>query len=242
MSKREKPFDSWEELPLEPDAEAAPLTTRTPSEKVAHEEDHGVLRKYISLKEAELQDLLSQKAHWEGFGRKLKMELERFQKTNRELLAQTDALTEDIKLERREKEKLQVLLADVERERKATLSDEQAQRVALESEIKDLHEKRRHWQEKMQSDLKRLRLKEKELDNKYELLKRDAQTLIESKDAQVLELKKKNDALELEMEQMESRLVQAREVLQKAKELKTRILDGVKLVESSLEQMKLDSD
>ena len=86
-------------------------------------------------------------------------------------------------------------------------SNEKLKRVEdFEVQVHDLNLKKEEWKERIREDLRRIKLKEKELENKYELLKRDTQALLDSKDKHLLELKSKNDAFELEMEALEERL------------------------------------
>jgi len=48
--------------------------------------------------------------------------------------------------------------------------------------MESIKRSREEWRDKIKEDLKRIKLKERELENKYELLKRDTQALLDSKD------------------------------------------------------------
>ena len=107
----------------------------------------------------------------------------------------------------------------------------------FEAQADDLVKRREEWREKLREDLKRIKLKERELENKYELLKRDTQALLDSKDKHVLELKKKNDALELELEGLEERLRRGNTVLGSIDSKKKRLVETMRLAISLLEEI-----
>ena len=107
----------------------------------------------------------------------------------------------------------------------------------------DLARKQETWKEQVREDLKRIKHKERELENKYELLKRDMQALLDSKDKHVLELKKKNDALELELESFDERLRRMNSQVAGIDAKKRRLIETLRLALSLLEEIdKVDLD
>jgi chromosome segregation ATPase len=201
-----------------------------------------VLKKYIALKEAEARDLKDQQRQYQAYFRKLSFDLEKQTQHSRHLtgdLETTRRHEEAIKnellhLKKQHEEELQLLRNDFE---------ERARRSGnYESQVDELMEKREAWREKVKEDLKRIKLKERELENKYELLKRDTQALIDSKDKHVLELKKKNDALELEMESLEERLRHSNTVLSAIEAKKKRLVETMRLAITLLEAIDDEKD
>ncbi|NBT58619.1 hypothetical protein EBT16_07530 [bacterium] len=85
--------------------------------------------------------------------------------------------------------------------------------------------------------MKRIKLKERELENKYDLLRNDTQTLLDSKDKQLLDLKKKVDALNLELEQFDDRLRESANLLNGVGAKKRRLIETLKLAISLLEDI-----
>jgi chromosome segregation ATPase len=196
-----------------------------------------ILRKYITLKEAEARDLKDQHRQYQTFLKKITQQLETSTRRSRDLLSELEVLKrreEKAREEAREskakaQEELALLRNDYEERLKKSGN--------FESEAQDLQRRREEWKEKVREDLKRIKLKERELENKYELLKRDTQALLDSKDKHVLELKKKSDALELEMETLEQRLRRSNVVLTGIEGKKKRLIETMKLAISLLEEL-----
>ena len=119
--------------------------------------------------------------------------------------------------------------------------ENQLQKSGLfQEQLQDLNRQKNVWKEKISEDLKRIKLKEKELENRYELLKKDTETLLDSKDQHFLELKKKTDALELELESLEERLRKEHAILNSVESKKRRLIETLKLAISLLEQINLE--
>jgi chromosome segregation ATPase len=209
--------------------------SRIPDQGSLTQDQVEVLRKYISLKEAEARDLRDQKRQYQNFVKKLSSQVEELTNRSRELATEVDVLrrrNEVVQVENREiKDKLSgdMKLLQVEMEEKLKRSGK------AESQMDSLSREKEEWKAKIREELKRIKLKERELENKYELLKRDAQALLDSKDRHVLEVKKKNDALELEMESLEERLRKANTVLNAIDSKKKRLVETMKLAISLLE-------
>lgn len=207
-----------------------------------------LLRKYIALKETEVRDMKEQQRQYRSFVKKLSQQVESLTIKNRELLTnleatkrREDTLRRDIQnLKERHEGELSLLKNDME--------DKVARYGNVKSEANQLEQRQQEWKEKVKEDLRRIKLKEKELENKYELLKRDTQALLDSKDKHVLELKKKNDALDFELESYEERLRRANTVLSSISSKKHKLIETLKIVMSLLEdvdsetELSVDSD
>lgn len=200
-----------------------------------------ILKRYIELKESEVRDLRDQQQQYQQFTQKNAVKIDTFIKQNRLLTAQldeaqrnTDRLQAEMEEERREHlEQITILKSDFEEKLK--------QAGATQDQMKELIRKREEFKEKVREDLKRIKLKERELENKYELLRNDTQTLLDSKDKQILELKKKVDALDLELEQFDDRLRDSANILNGVGAKKRRLIETLKLAISLLEDIDKES-
>lgn len=201
------------------------------------EDQADVLKKYISLKEFEVRDLRDQRKQYEAFVKKVSAQVESVSRRNHELLTELEALKrreEALRADHREaKERHQneVLLVKNDYEERLRMSGN------YDAQAAELSKEREQWREKVKEDLKRIKLKERELENKYELLKRDTQALLDSKDKHQLDLKRKNDALELELESLEDRLRKNNSVLGSIDSKKRRLIETMKLAISLLEDI-----
>ncbi len=196
-----------------------------------------VLRKYIALKESESRDLKEQQKQYQNYVRKMTAQMRSLTNKSHDLVSELETLKrrdESSRLEAREIEKRY-------REEIVRMKNEfeEAQRRTgnVSAEYQELQRRREEWKDKVREDLKRIKLKERELENKYELLKRDTQALLDSKDKHVIELKRKNDALELEMESLEERLRNATLSVSAVQAKKRRLIETLRLAISLLEQM-----
>lgn len=93
--------------------------------------------------------------------------------------------------------------------------------------------------QKNKIDLKKVQMRERELEQKLELLKSDAETQIKNRDLKILELKRKIDAMEFDMEsisQQEKRSVESRF------ELEDKLDKAIKTLRSAITVLEDESD
>lgn len=201
-----------------------------------------LLKRYISLKENEVRDLREQLKQFQSLLTKLSLENENYSQKNRDLLLDLESAKKHEDILKSElfdqKQKYDQEIAIVKND-----ADDKLKKVHdYELQMNDLSLKKEEWKERIREDLKRIKLKERELENKYELLKRDTGTLLDSKDKHLLELKNKNDAFELEMEALEERLRKSNTALSNIDAKKQRLVETLKLAISLLEEIDSDAN
>lgn len=211
--------------------------SRIPDQGSLTQDQIEILRKYISLKETEVRDMREQKRQYQTFLKKVSSQVEELTNRSRELATEVDVLrrrNEALNSDNRE-------LRDKFSGDMKTLQGEMEEKLRksgnYENQVDSLSREQDEWKAKVREELKRIKLKERELENKYELLKRDAQALLDSKDKHVLETKKKNDALELEMESLEERLRRSNTVLNAIDSKKKRLVETMRLAITLLESI-----
>ncbi len=200
------------------------------------------LRNYISLKEKEVSDLKEQQRQYQNVLLKLKRSQEDLNRINLELQRDLDTAKSNESLLKKEahtlREKHESEIAIL----KNDFEQQKLQSGSFEEQLAELSRQKTVWKDKISDDLKKIKLKEKELENKYELLKKDTETLLDSKDQQILEFRKKNDALELELESLEERLLNEHAILNSIESKKRRLIETLKLAISLLEQIDTQND
>lgn len=196
-----------------------------------------VLRKYITLKEQESSDLKEQQRQYQAYVRKLTSEVQSFQRKAHDLASEVELLKARAKSFDQEREESERAHREELVRLKGAYEDQIRRTGNVSAEYKELDRRREEWKAKVREDLKRIKLKERELENKYELLKRDTQALLDSKDKHVMDLKRKNDALELEMESLEERLRAAHLSVAAVQSKKRRLIETLRLALTLLEQM-----
>ncbi len=194
-----------------------------------------LLKKYIALKEAEVRDLRDQRGQYQSYLKRLTHDLETQTRRARDTTGELESLRRS---DESLKSQLRHIKADHEEEislLKNDFEEKLRQSGNYQSDYDELSKKREEYKERVREDLKRIKLKERELENKYELLKRDMQALLDSKDKHVLELKKKSDALELELESLEERLRKNNASLGAVDAKKRRLVETMRLAITLLE-------
>ncbi len=237
-SSIEELFDlaNKEEIPIEPldsNLENNISSTFAPS----NHDNLATLKNYIVLKEKEVEDLKEQQKQYQNVLLKLKRTHSELNQTNMDLQHELEAAktneqlikTDQVHLREKHENEIAILKNDFEQQ--------QQQNGFFQEQLQDLNRQKNIWKEKISDDLKKIKIKEKELENRYELLKKDTETLLDSKDQQILELKKKSDAFELELESLEERLRSEYAILNSINSKKRRLIETLKLAISLLEQL-----
>lgn len=171
--------------------------------------DADVLGKYLRIKEEQLE--IS-----EGERRELALENERFQKEAHQLqvrLRELEHLHDELtkKLSTMEDEKV-IYVREQQRmaEERERVEKAAAERVkALEAQLADAGEKYENLRVRVRKDIRKIRENERDLEARLELLRKDSSTLLQARDEKVLEMQRKIDALEFDLDQVQDGRVQA---------------------------------
>jgi hypothetical protein len=149
-----------------------------------------------------------------------------------------------IKMERARSAELQQLLLKSEQKVKGYDQEKQIELEVIEKQMEDLnsqlkdrtekvrtfeaklkltHEEISRVKERVKVDIRKIRVREKELESQLEILKKDSSALIQARDEKILELKRKLDLLEFNMELVQEQFQKER---QTADDLKSRLRDA----------------
>lgn len=93
--------------------------------------------------------------------------------------------------------------------------------------------------QKNKIDVKRIQMRERELEQKLELLKADSETQIRHRDLKILELKRKIDAMEFDMESIS---VQEKRSVESRFELEDKLDKAIKTLRSAISVLEDESD
>lgn len=182
---------------------------RRPVSAASQSEDVDVLRKYLHIKEEQLGISESEREE-------LSLENERFQKEAHILqvkVRELEHLHDEIskKLKQVDDEKL-ALAKEKQREaedRERTEKSLQEKLRALEAQAGDAGEKYENLRIRVRKDIRKIRENERDLEARLELLRKDSVTLLQARDEKVLEMQRKIDALEFDLDQVQDGRVQA---------------------------------
>ncbi|RZA06410.1 MAG: hypothetical protein EOP11_10455 [Proteobacteria bacterium] len=195
--------------PAEGPAPAPARNSKKRPSAAVESEDVEVLRKYLRIKEEQLNisddersELTRENERLQKDAHALQMRLRELEHLEGELTKKIAYMEEDRRnndfRQRQEKE---------ERDRE---SRNQAERVkALELQVSDTGEKYENLRVRVRKDIRKIRENERDLEARLELLRRDSETLLRTRDERVLEMQRKIDALEFDLDQVQDSKVQA---------------------------------
>lgn len=187
-------------------------------------------------------------------------ELERMQATlsnlrsdREELLAKIQTMEEDKLLHNRqtltmraELDEKKIELSIVRKKLNEDISElkdrlrlEEERRLILEEKNRVLREELDKSAQKNRIDVKKVQLRERELEQKLELLKADAETQIRNRDLKILELKRKIDAMEFDMESMQT---QEKRTVESRFELEDKLEKAIKTLRGAISVLEDETD
>jgi len=99
----------------------------------------------------------------------------------------------------------------------------------LEMQVKEHSELSEQIQERVRVDIRRVRIREKELENRLEILRKDSEALLSARESKLVELKRKIDLLEFNMDLLQTQNQKEREVSRKLREQLARVAQAVRV-------------
>ena len=109
----------------------------------------------------------------------------------------------------------------------------------LESQIRDKADEMTRLKERVRGDIRKIRVREKELENQLELSKKDSESLIISRESKIIELKRKLDLLEFNMDLLQDQYDREKENSAKMKDRLTQAAQIVRMAEGLLDSKKI---
>lgn len=168
----------------------------------------------------------------------LERELEKLRDENDSMLSTTEFArnqSEEMKsqllqMERARSEQAQAYLSELNLLRE-NLRESERLRAKLKNRVEEL-------QSRLQADMKKIRVRERELENRLELAKLEKSALMKTKDENLLELKAQVDSLKIELQQAQARSRDLQLEGQAQQEQLSRSVRALKLALSNLEGME----
>lgn len=206
-------------------------------ESVPQDERH-VLQRYGKLKEREarekevaaqvlrrqIQQLEERLTRSENERRRIVLELEESEAKNRALKDGRDQEKHHLgKLESQHQEELRAL--------QLRLDNAQFQATKAEKKLDE-------FRERVRSDIQRIRMRERELANRLELQKRDAEALLSTKDERLMSQKREIDRLEFEIESLKERFIDETQKAEDRAAKLTRAMQSLRLATGMLSGME----
>ena len=104
-----------------------------------------------------------------------------------------------------------------------------------ESEIHRLRAKVEELESRLSNDLRKIRVRERELENRLELSKMEKMALLKSKDETILDLKRKTDSMDIEIESYQNRINELNQKIEANQEQFARTVRALRIALTNLE-------
>ncbi|MBI2606535.1 MAG: hypothetical protein HYW49_10705 [Deltaproteobacteria bacterium] len=162
--------------------------------------DVEMLKNYLTMREQDIAVLKVTLNYTREEIQKSEDAIRAHMQENDELRHRVDALQSKVDAFERERAVAgQSMESEIDRARGELRAKSDRIRV-LEEKLKDSHDQYEKLKERVRIDIRKIRVRERELESKLEILKRDSETLIVSRESKILELKRRIDVLEFNCE------------------------------------------
>lgn len=202
---------------------------RAPGSPVANPDDIETLKRYLMMREQDVSLLTAQLSYAKEELAKSEDTIKRLTLQNEDLLHQINGFKEkvasqDLELQYAGKSR------DGEVEQLRLEVKSKIDRIKfLEERLIDSGQQYEKLKERVRLDIRKIRVREKELESKLEILKKDSETLIAARENKILELKRKIDLLEFNYDSLQDKNDQEKQNVQKAREKLDRVLKVIRL-------------
>lgn len=199
-------------------------------------EDVEVLRKYLRIKEEQLEIAEANKEELVNENERLQKECRELQVRMRELEHLHDELGKKVSVLEEEKEASERTRLQ-EGETHEAQAKVHAEKIrSLEAQLSEANERYENLRVRVRKDIRKIRANERDLEARLELLRKDSETLLSARDHKVLELQRKIDALEFDLDQVQDSRVQAQMESERYLAKLSRVARALHLAVSMIEQ------
>jgi chromosome segregation ATPase len=202
----------------------------------AHSPDADTLKKYLMLREQDVSVLSSQ-------FRAARAQLTETEQRLRDERARAADLTHTAEEQRRRIEAFEREKAAMAASYQAEIDELKFQAKAridkaklLEAQVREAAEEMERIKERVRVDIRKIRVREKELENRLEIMKKDSEALIGARESKIIELKRKLDVLEFNMDLLQDQNSKEKEVSSKLRERLSKAAQVVRVAAALAEE------
>jgi hypothetical protein len=198
--------------------------------------DVEALRNYLAMREQDVAvlngQIRSSKERISQAEAELRMEKARNAEL-KELLSKAEQTIKGYDLEKRvEMEVVEKQIDDLDRQ----LKERTEKARVIETKLRLMSEEVNKVKDRVRVDIRRIRVREKELEGQLEILKKDSSALLQARDEKILELKRRVDLLEFNMELAQEQVEKERRSTDELRSKLRDAADAMKQANGYLEQ------
>lgn len=165
----------------------------------------------------------------------LERENEKLRSQNEELIAASEIVKERADLLTSQLHEFKADRDSLERSFKDETAILKSQIMRKDAEIVKAQMKIEELESRMKFDLKKIRVRERELENRLELIRAEKNALVKTKDEQILDVRRKMDQVQLEVESYRQKCVELNKVIDTNQESFKRTTRALRLAMANLE-------
>jgi hypothetical protein len=170
--------------------------------------DQETLRKYLNLREQDISVMTGKLKAYQDRMHQLEGALQAERAQNLEFQQLTRLQEQRLETYDKEKEIEVAMVLKRSEELEIELRQKNERANALDARLRQAKTEIDRVKERIRLDIRRIRVREKELENQLEVLKKDSERLISARDEKVLELKRKLDVMEFNTELLQEQLAE----------------------------------
>jgi hypothetical protein len=193
-----------------------------------------VVKRYALLKEKENREKQKTIDVIRSELEKAKASIQKVQSDKRKLMLKVDEIEADRRALEETVDELRHKVSLSEGDTSQKVKDYQARLENSQFQAKRLEKKLEDFKLRVRLDIQKIRARERELENRLELQKRDTEALISGKDTRLLNQKREIDRMQFEMEILKERLVEETERAEDRNEKLHRALQSLKMAQGML--------
>jgi|GEM_PF-2297545 len=198
--------------------------------------DVEALRNYLAMREQDVAVLSGQVRSSKERIAQIEAELKQEKSRNselQELLSKSEQTIKGYDLEKRvEMEVVEKQVEDLDRQ----LRERTEKARVIETKLRLMTEEVNKVKDRVRVDIRRIRVREKELEGQVEILKKDSAALLQARDEKILELKRRVDLLEFNMELAQEQYEKERRSTDELRSKLRDAADAMKQANGYLEQ------
>ena len=227
-------------MPTGPTYDASvPLGNAVVPGGAANSPDEDTLRKFLELREQDVAALSAQLKTAREQNAALEDSIRNEKSQNEESVRKIEAQQKRIDEFEKEKEHaLDAVRSEIEEIRFQNKSKADRVRI-LESKVKEATSEAERLKERVRMDIRKIRIREKELENRLEIMRRDSEALIGARENKIVELKRKLDLIEFNMDLLQDQYNREKENSHKLRERFSRALQAVRVAGGLLDNTSM---
>jgi hypothetical protein len=207
-----------------------------PSIDNADQSDLNTLKSYLQLREQDLSVLSAQLSYAKEELTKSEETIRRLELLNSDYARQIEDLTKRTETFEQERAHAEKTMQDEIEDLKQIAKAKSDRIRLLEDRLNDSSAQYESLKERVRIDIRKIRVREKELESKLEILKRDSETLIAARENKILELKRKVDLLDFNADVLQEKNEAEKQNVIKAYEKLERVLRILRLASGTMDE------